>query len=321
MERFAIGIDVGGTKISAALVSNRGDIAVRLSEPTESQQGAAAVIEHMAEMVQNLLGEIQHVADGIGIGAAGMTDSRSGAVIHASNLGWRNVPLKQLLCERLPEKWQSNIWVDKDTNAAVLGEMFFGAGIGFKHLLYITVGTGVGGGMVLDGRLYHGASEGSSDFGHLVLQPEGERCGCGKTGCLETLASGPAIVRSFSSALSVNPQHVLYARKDELTAKDVVDAAKHGDTLAVQTLEQAGRWLGRAMAFYVDLNNPERIIVGGGVAAAAADLLLEPARRELEEKALPNNVKTVKVVKAGLGSESGVIGAAALVWQQHMPTQ
>lgn len=312
MNRFALGVDLGGSKISYALLDKNGKVFHRLLEPTGAEEGADVVIDRMAAGIQKLIDESSAVV--VGIGAAGMTDSRRGVVLFASNLKWKNVPLRQMLVDRLGPRWENLIWVDKDTNAAAIGEMYFGAGQGSEHLLYVTVGTGVGGGMILGGELYHGSTQGASDIGHMILQTQGPLCGCGHYGCLEALASGPAIARSAVESLNLFPNSVLYELEpDQISAQTVVEAAKKGDKLALLCLENAGKWLGIALAYYVNINNPDRIIVGGGV-GSARDLLLDPARKMIAEQTLPKNAEAVRLFSAGLISDSGVIGAATLVW-------
>lgn len=315
MPACAIGIDLGGTKIAGALVAGDGAILAAVRQPTQAEEGVEAVVGRIVACIRALMDRAPSPVVGIGLGAAAMTDSRRGVIIMASNLQWRDVPLRDLVAARLAG-FSGPIYVDKDTNAAVLGEMLYGAGRGSAHLLYVTVGTGVGGGMVLDGRLYHGASEGASDIGHLVLEPDGPPCGCGKQGCLETLASGTAIARQAREALRGGAQSSLRAfDPDSVTAVQVVEAARDGDDLARAIVIRAGEYLGIGLAYYVDINNPERIIVGGGV-AAAGPLLLDPLRRVLARRALPANVQAVQVVPAGLGEHAGEVGAAALVWHR-----
>ncbi len=314
MDRFALGVDLGGSKISYALLNESGQVFQRILEPTGAEEGSEAVIDRMAARIQDILHKTPANVAGIGIGAAGMTDSCRGVVLMASNLKWQDVPLRQNLVDRLGTCWENLIWVDKDTNAAALGEMYYGAGQGSEHLLYVTVGTGVGGGMILGGMLYHGATQGASDIGHLVLQADGPLCGCGNHGCLEALASGPAIARSAVQALSQGTTSILKSlHPDQISALSVVEAARQGDRLAITCLENAGKWLGTALAYYVNINNPDRIIVGGGV-GSVGDLLLEPARRIIAEQALLRNVQAVRLLPAGLIADSGVIGAATLVW-------
>ncbi len=314
MTEYAIGIDLGGTKIAGTLVTRSGAIAAEERLLTQSEEGVDPVIDRIVDCIHSLQRQADGPIMGIGIGAAGATDSQRGVVIMASNLKWSNVPLRALILDRLNIP-ALPVLVDKDTNAAVLGEMLFGAGRGARHLFYATVGTGVGGGMVLDGRLYHGATEGSSDLGHLVLEPEGVLCGCGKRGCLETLSSGPAIARQawaavqqgHASSLSSLPQTAI-------TAVEVVEAARSGDALARDILATAGHWLGVALAYYVDLNNPEMIVIGGGVPTAAGDLFLKPVGQTMIARALPHNVRSVHVTLPGLGRNAGEVGAAALIW-------
>lgn len=314
MNQLALGVDLGGTKIAYALLSQDGRVVNRIVEPTRAEEGYKAVIARMAAQIRQIVDQPDYKVVGIGIGAAGRTDSRQGIVLLASNLKWQDVPLRQMLVYSLGSEWQNLIWVDKDTNAAVLGEMYFGAGKGSNHLLYVTVGTGIGGGMVLEGNLYHGVSEGASDIGHLVLQSDGPLCGCGKRGCLEALASGPAIAHAAIKALQEGKQSSLgLLPTEQITAQAVVEAARQGDRLALNCLENAGKWLGIVLAYYIDINNPERIIVGGGV-GQAGDLLLDSVRRTIASWAIPRNVEAVQVLPAGLITDSGVIGAATLVW-------
>jgi glucokinase len=312
MKRYMIGIDLGGTKIAAALVDDRGRVYHEMTMLTHAEEGLTPVIDRMEVCLQTLLDQADAPVAGIGIGAAGMVDSVHGIVIQASNLNWQAVPLRQLILDRIGRDWVNRVWVDKDTNAAVLGESLYGAGQGCKHLLYVTVGTGIGGGMMLEGHLYHGATQGASDIGHLVLNKSGQLCGCGKRGCLETLASGPAIVRMTLERIAAG-EASLQAKLDPqiLTARDVVEAAQLGDELGRSVLAEAGEWLGMGLAYYVEINNPERIIIGGGV-AAAGELLLGPVRQAIAKWALPANAKAACVVMAGLGAESGVVGAATL---------
>lgn len=315
MTEYAIGIDLGGTKIAGAIVAPDGTILAETRLPTQAEEGVEAVVGRIVDCIRSLQAQAAGTLAGIGLGAAGATDSRSGVVIMASNLKWNNVPIRDLLLARLEASPALPVLVDKDTNAAVLGEMLFGAGRGTRHLFYATVGTGVGGGMVLDGRLYHGATEGASDLGHLVLEPDGVLCGCGKHGCLETLSSGPAIARIAREALAQGRASRLSSIPAEtLSAVEVVEAAKAGDGLALEILATAGHSLGIALAYYLDLNNPELIVVGGGVPTAAGDLFLEPVRRTMTARALPYNAQSVRLTLPGLGKNAGEVGAAALLW-------
>ncbi len=318
MAELAIGIDLGGTKIAGALVTRDGQVVAEVREPTRPEEGVEPVIGRIADCIRALQAQAgtDHRIAGIGIGAAGSTDHIRGVVIMGSNLRWVNVPLRDRLIAHLGEAWTGPIRVAKDTNAAALGELLYGAGRGARAILYVTVGTGIGGGLVLDGKLVHGVSGGAADLGHLIVETNGPLCGCGKRGCVEALASGPAIARQAREQLAAGQPSILSTRPiDTLTAVDVVEAAQQGDALARAIITQAGERLGMVLAWSVDLVNPERIIIGGGV-AAAGDLLLEPIRKTIAVRALPSNVEAVRVVPAGLGANSGEIGAAALVWAE-----
>ncbi|NPV66006.1 MAG: ROK family protein [Anaerolineae bacterium] len=316
MAELALGIDLGGTKIAGALVTREGTVVAEVRTPTRPEEGVEPVIGRMAECIRALQAQAGsgHRIVGIGIGAAGSTDHVRGVVIMGSNLRWVNVPLRDRLLAHLGDAWAGPISVAKDTNAAALGELLYGAGRGAQTILYVTVGTGIGGGLVLEGKLYHGVSGGAADLGHLIVETDGPLCGCGKRGCVEALASGPAIARQAREQLAAGRPSILADRPPEtLTAVDVVEAAQRGDALAREIITLAGQRLGMVLAWCVDVVNPERIIIGGGV-AAAGDLLFEPVRQTVAVRALPSNVEAVRIVPAGLGANSGEIGAAALVW-------
>ncbi|MCZ7546977.1 MAG: ROK family protein [Anaerolineae bacterium] len=312
MSDYAIGVDLGGTKIEAALIDRGGARVARARRPTHPAEGVEAVVGRIVAAIEELRAAGGPIA-GIGVGVPGVVTA-AGVVALASNLHWRDVPLRAMLIARLGDAGARGLYMEKDTNAAALGEIRYGAGQGARHMLYVTVGTGVGGGMVLDGRIYHGARDKAGEIGHLVIAPGGHRCGCGKRGCLETLASGTAIERWMREALARGePSALAGADREALTAKDVAAAAQAGDALARRAFEVAGRHLGHGLALYADLVDPERIVIGGGV-AAAGDLLFEPARAALREWAFRGDEIAASVVRAGLGPESGAIGAAALVW-------
>ncbi len=315
MTEYAIGIDLGGTKIAGALVTRDGRIAAEERLPTRREEGVEAVVDRVAACILSLRNRADGPIAGVGIGAAGMTDSRTGVVLLAANLQWFDVPLRDLLLQRPGMDTIPRLYVDKDTNASVLGELLFGAGRGTQHLFCTTVGTGVGGGMVINGRLYHGASEGASDIGHLVLVEDGYLCGCGKRGCVETLVSGLAIARQAQAALQEGRSSALSdLPRESITAVEVVAAARTGDALAREILAEAGRYLGWALAYYIDLNNPELIIIGGSVSLAAGELFMEPVRQTIAARALPPNVRAARLSLPGLGQNAGEVGAAALVW-------
>lgn len=316
MSDYAIGIDLGGTKIATALINRAGQVIEQRRYPTAPADGIARIIERIAACIRELEAVTPSGVAGVGIGIAGAVDSPARQVTSAVNLGWYNVPIGNLLIEALGSSWADRLWVDKDANAAAVGELLYGAGYGAQHLICVMVGTGVGAGLIFDGRLYHGTKGGDGNIGHLIVQPDGDLCPCGKRGCIETIASGPAIARRARAAVQHGESSTLSLFNTEtITAVQVVAAAHSGDVVARRILADAGQALGIGLAFYIDLTNPERIIIGGGV-SAAGDWLLNPLRQRLAEWALPMNTSTVQVVSAAL-PDAGAIGAAAIVWMNR----
>ncbi|HEY9420583.1 MAG TPA: ROK family protein [Thermoanaerobaculia bacterium] len=309
----SVGVDLGGTNIRAAVFDDGMEILGRSEMPTRAQEGADDVIRRIAACVREALDRSSVAADavgGVGIGAAGLTDWRTGVVVLASNLGWRNVPLKERLEQELDGL---RVEVDKDTNAAALAEARLGAGREFRHFLYVTAGTGIGGGLILDGAVYRGATGGAGDIGHVVVDPGGPLCGCGGHGCVEVFSSGAGMVNRAREMLADGAQAASSSMTVEgLTTETIFGSAEEGDVVAAQVVETAGRALGLALADYVNLNNPEAIVLGGGVVRAGR-VYTDPVERELRRRALPALGEVVKLVPPGLGDDVGVVGAALLL--------
>lgn len=309
----SVGIDLGGTNIRAAVFDDGMEILGRSEMPTRAQEAAADVIRRIAACVREALDRSSVAAEevgGVGIGAAGLTDWRTGVVVLASNLGWRNVPLKERLEQELDGL---RVEVDKDTNAAALAEARLGAGREFRHFLYVTAGTGIGGGLILDGAVYRGATGGAGDIGHVVVDPGGPLCGCGGHGCVEVFSSGAGMVNRAREMLADGAQAASSSMAVEgLTTETIFGSAEEGDAVAAQVVETAGRALGLALADYVNLNNPEAIVLGGGVVRAGR-VYTDPVERELRRRALPALGEVVKLVPPGLGDDVGVVGAALLL--------
>jgi len=307
----SVGVDLGGTNIRAAVFDDGMQILGRSERQTRAQEDADDVIRRMAICVREALGQASVAADevaGVGVGAAGLTDWRTGVVVLASNLGWRNVPLKERLEQELDGL---RVEVDKDTNLAALAEARLGAGREFEHFLYVTAGTGIGGGLILDSALYRGATGGAGDVGHIVVDPGGPLCGCGDHGCVEVFSSGAGMVDRCREALAEGGEEVESSALDpeELTTVDIFIAAQRGDAVATRIVEKAGAALGLALADYVNINNPEAIVLGGGV-TRAGETYLGPVERELKRRALTALGEIVRLVPPGLGDDVGVTGAA-----------
>jgi glucokinase len=312
----AVGGDLGGTNIRLALVDADGGLSEPYRYPTPPSGGAAAILEVLAQGIRVL----QHQARahgirlaGCGLGIAGLVDVRAGLVYTAPNIaGFQDLPLKKLL----EEKVDVPVTLENDANAAAFAEYWLGAGRGLGSLVTLTLGTGVGSGIVLDGKLWRGASGAAAEAGHMTVEADGERCGCGRRGCLEAYASATAIIRDARAALAAGEATALSerfgARPETLTAKDVSDAASAGDPVARRLFERAGRYLGVGLGTLVNVLNPDLITLTGGL-VAAGDLLLRPALAELDRRAFPALRRRSRVVFSALADTAGMLGAAGLV--------
>lgn len=318
MSQYAIGVDLGGTKTLTALVDGHGRVIarVRVATPTAGPdcvvEGIAACLAELSAMT----GIATSSAIGVGVGAPGPLDPDAGVVFEPPNLpGWRDVPLAALMAERLGVR----IFVENDANAAAMGERWVGAGHGVDDLIYLTVSTGIGGGLILGGRLYRGASGTAGEVGHMVIARDGPRCGCGRNGCLEALASGTAIAREARLAVeSGRPTVLSQVPPEAITSEAVARAAGDGDPLAREVFAGAAAALGVGITNLVNLLNPALVIVGGGV-SRAGDLLFAPVRRIVQEESFDRPGAAVRVVPAALGDDVGVIGAAAVAYERARP--
>ncbi|MGQ0549205.1 MAG: ROK family protein [Armatimonadota bacterium] len=311
MADYVVGVDLGGTKILTALVDVHGRVAGRVREKTP-QSGPDAVIETIAGTVRRVLGDAGVDAGAIrsvGVGAPGPADPTSGVVFEVPNLpGWHDVPLAAMLTSRLGV----TTCVENDANAAAMGERWAGAGRGIDDLIYMTISTGIGGGLIFNGRIYRGVSGTAGEVGHMVIDPAGPRCPCGRMGCLEALASGTSIARDARAAVAAGRSTTLSTLAPEaLTAAEVARAAREDDPLARELFARAARYVGIGVANLVNLLNPAMVIIGGGV-AKAGDLLFAPVRRIVLEEAFKRPAAAVRIVPAALGDDVGAVGAAAV---------
>jgi glucokinase len=305
--RTAVGLDVGGTKAAGLLVTERGEILARHVAETPAED-VDATMATLFDVIEHLRKEGDPVA--VGIGGAGMVNFEAGVMRFAPNLAWRELPIRDLISEHtaLP------CILDNDANAACWGEYRFGAGRGYRHVLLLTLGTGIGGGIVAGGTLFRGAHGFAAEIGHVVVEPDGPLCGCGNRGCFEQVASGRALDRLGRAAASEHPDGLIarLAETDEVTGRHVTEAAKQGDAIARQIVEEVGVRLGVGIAGFVNVLDPEVVVVGGGVADIGAPLL-DPARRAYRDAVLaPDHRPDVPIVAASLGNDAGAIGAAAL---------
>jgi glucokinase len=307
----AIGIDVGGTKIAAVRVGREGSILDRASRGTPADDPDATIAE-MIDVARVLRTPEVLV---VGVGAAGMVSAKTGVLRYAPNLAWRELPIAERMAEGVGLPCQ----VDNDANVAAWAEYRFGAGRGYRHILLVTIGTGIGGGIVSDGKLFRGAHGFAAEIGHIIVEPDGPVCGCGNLGCLEAVASGQVIGRLGREAVEEHPRSIvasLAASRNEITGEVVTEAAKQGDEIAKGILAVVGRRLGEGIAGLVNVLDPQVVVVGGG-AIDAGDLLLAPARAAyLDAVEGPGHRPEVPIVAAQLGRDAGAVGAAALALEE-----
>lgn len=307
---LTIGVDVGGTKIAAGVVDDGGQIIARAR-----RQSPAADPNAIEEVIADMVAELSRgrTIQGIGIAAAGFIDAERSTVLFAPNLAWRDEPLKSELEARtgLP------VIVENDANAAAWGEFRFGGGADVEDMLMVTVGTGVGGGIVAGGTLQRGAFGIAAEIGHMRVVPDGRPCPCGNRGCWEQYASGSALVRAAREGATSDPRAaalVLRAggRAESITGPMITEAANTGDYFAIDQLAELGRWLGEGVASLAAVLDPAAVVMGGGV-SAAGDVLLEPARRHFERNLSGRGYRPVLDMRpAQLGNDAGLIGAADL---------
>ncbi len=314
MENLLIGIDLGGTTVKLAFITQEGEIVTKWEIPTD--KSGDKIIPDIAEAIKAKMNEFQLTTEqfsGVGMGAPGPVNFEEGVFYKATNLGMKEMyPLKAEL--------EANIGlpavVENDANVAAIGEMWKGAGEGAKNLLCVTLGTGVGGGIIVGGAITRGANGAGGEIGHITSIPEGGAlCGCGKTGCIETIASATGIARLAKEAIQAQNEPSLIREQFEkagvITSKDVFEAANKGDKLAKNIIDHVTYHLGLALSHVANGLNPEKIIVGGGVSKAGEQLLL-PLKKQFKRFAFPRVAEAAEITIATLGNDAGVIGAAYL---------
>lgn len=309
---FVLGIDLGGTKTRIGIVSQVKGLLRAETKPTPAARGPEGVLEQIRDSAQALLATeeiLQEDVMGAGLGAPGPLDRRAGIVSIMPNLpGWEGFPLR----DRLTEALRLPAVVVNDADAAALGEFRYGAGRGAQDMVYLALGTGVGGGIIAKGQLYSGVSGAAAEVGHIVLDPEGPLCGCGHRGCLEAYCSGSGLERLAEQRLQAGASSTLRELAGEpLSTYHLEKAARAGDALARELFEQGSRRLAQGIVTIVHLLNPELLVFGGGL-LALSDLLIEPAIAQAEQRMLQQHRQGLRFVYGQLGDDAGVLGAAAL---------
>ena len=312
-----IGIDVGGTNVKIALVDDNGKIIYSNSVPTYAKMGYEYTVNNIKQAIKDLMKETNSTPsdiEGIGFDFPGQVDCKTGVVKLAPNIpGWVNVPIAQMI----EDEFHIPTRIDNDVRCAALGELKFGAGKGCENFICITVGTGIGSGIVINGKVVRGATNAAGELGHIKLQMNGGPiCGCGDTGCLEAFASGPAIVAMAQEYIkggkSTKFREMAAVEGGEITPYMVAKAAEEGDPVAKRIFEIVGEYIGIGLTSVINLLNPERVIIGGGV-AESGELLLGPIRKTIKERAMVVAGNAVEIVPAQLGNSAGVIGASMLI--------
>jgi glucokinase len=305
--RPAIGLDVGGTKIAGAVVDATGNVLAEIVEPTPEESDAAAVTAVLLEMIERLRRD--HDVAAVGVGAAGIVEWPAGKMLWAPNNAYRDWPVR----EQLEKATGLPVVVDNDANVAALAEARLGEP--YPDMVLVTVGTGIGGGLVMNGDIYRGRTGLAAELGHIILNPDGPRCGCGNHGCFEAYASGTALTRMGRDAAADDPDGLiarLGAATGEITGQTVTTAARQGDPTATALFARLGRWLGVGIASLANIFEVDAVVVGGGL-VETGEMLLAPARAAAREFAYAPTARGIApVLPATFGGDAGKIGAALL---------
>jgi len=320
-KRVFMGVDIGGTKIAAGLVDNQGAILTQLRRPMISNSDAASAVARVRSAIEAVFAEAekysveQSSVAGIGICAPGPLDPKTGVIINPPNLPcWRNFPL----ASEIAQHYGVPVVVDNDANAAALAEARWGSGRGYRNIFYATIGTGIGTGIIFDGHIYHGRTGGAAEGGHMSIDYRGPRCGCGKLGCIEALAAGPAIAKRARAKLAADSSgssailSLAGGNLDAVSSEMVGTAYAAGDPLAKQVLHETTELLALWLGNIVDLLEPDVMIVGGGV-AAMLNPFFDEVRRLLPKYCVNSRVQEIPLLMAHYGADAGIAGGAALI--------
>ena len=308
--RVVIGVDLGGTNLRAAVLSSAGEILRRHKEETRAADGWEKVVARLADAIKRQrsgAAEKGWEVCAVGVGAPGVIQN-NGVVVKSPNFpDWNNLPLKKLLEKSVGVP----VFLENDANAAALGELWQGAGKGVGSMILLTLGTGVGGGIVLGKKIWQGADGMAGEIGHMTLLPEGRPCTCGNTGCLEMYASARGIVQSYREAIGYGPE-----TGAQITSEQVYETARAGNANAVRVMQDMGRMLGIGIASLINIFNPERIVLGGGV-KEAWPLFIDATRAEIRKRAFAVPANRAELVPSQLGDDAGMVGAAAVALQDE----
>jgi glucokinase len=312
-----LGIDIGGTKCAVSLGEGDGRITAREAQVTDVASSPDAILESLTALARKLLREASAAAEkleGIGISCGGPLSTESGTVFEVPNLpGWTEVPIRKIFEDAFPG---IRVVLENDANATALAEWRFGAGKGTRNMIFMTMGTGIGGGLILDGKLYRGTNDLAGEVGHQTILIDGPVCGCGKRGCLEALASGPAIARLAWEGIQFGRGRRLIeiagGKSADITAQHVIEAAREGDQFSQSILADAGTYMGIGIANLIQILNPERVVLGT-IAIHAGDFILEPIRRAVKEYSWSRSNSVCEILPAELGDRAQDLAAISLI--------
>lgn len=309
MKNYVVGVDLGGTKISTALSDLEGKIINQTTIPTDAHEGEVPVLNRIINSIEKVVNDSAVSYEdikGIGIGSPGPLDAKQGIIITTPNLPFKNFNL----VKPISEKFGVPVFLDNDANVAAIGEFMFGAGKDAENIVFFTVSTGVGGGAILNGKVYRGHTSNALEIGHMTVAPHGPRCNCGNVGCVEATSSGTAIAKRAHEALSTKVETSL-RKYENVTSYEVFVEAAAGDPVAKDIIDDAMNYLGIAVANAVSIFDPEYVIIGGGV-SKAGDVVFDTVRKVVNKRCFKSMAESVKIVPAGLGTDAGLIGAVAL---------
>lgn len=309
MKNYVVGVDLGGTKISCALSDLEGRVVAQTTIPTLAHEGDNPVLGRIIKTIEMVLEEgnvATNEVAAIGIGSPGPLDAKKGIIVTTPNLPFKNFQLVQ----PIEEKFSIPTYLDNDANVAAIAEFMFGAGKGTENMVYITVSTGVGGGAILNGKIYRGSTTNALEVGHTTVFPGGPRCGCGNLGCLEATSSGTAIARRANEAVNSKVETSL-RDYETVTSYEVFKEAEKGDAVSKKILDEAFNYLGIGVANIIASFDPDKVIIGGGV-SKGGDVLFNKVQEVVNERCFKSMAEYCKIVPAGLGTDAGVLGAVAL---------
>lgn len=311
---YYLGVDLGGTNIAIGLVDESGKIVHKDSVPTGRERPYQEILKDMAMLCLKVIkdaGVDQKDVKSIGVGSPGVPDTKTGSIVRNYNLNFHNTPVRTELQKyiHLP------VYVENDANCAALAETISGAARGIAHSVTVTLGTGVGGGIVIDGKIYSGFNNAGSELGHMVMTMQGEQCTCGRKGCWEAYASATALIRQTKRAIEANPDclinKLIGGDLSKVDAKVAFDAAKQGDAIGAKVVKEYITFIAEGLVNIIDILQPEAIVIGGGV-CKEGDYLLKPLREYLDEHAFCKDVPQTRIAVAQMGNDAGIIGAAML---------